>query len=113
MLKTSVSIKANRFYGKRASDVLATSLHKFLEKSAKLESAGIAGNLRVFGSIAKGTDTEQSDIDFWVDVTELSPRVYVMLEQAPSDWSRFPVHITMDDGSGIIPENIVRESVKL
>ena len=74
-----------------------------------LEASGIASNLRIFGSIARGTDTEDSDIDFLVDVKERSPKTYVQLQEALADWIRFPVHITMDDGTGDIPEKIVKE----
>ena len=103
--------KAAKFYGIRASEIFERYRAKFKNKFAVLEAECTASNLRIFGSIVRGTDTEDSDIDFLVDVKERSPKNYIRIQEVLSDWIRFPVHITMDDGSGDVPEKIINEGI--
>ena len=50
----------------RASQTLAQHRQALREIGERYKSKGIT-NLRVFGSVATGTDTEHSDIDFLID----------------------------------------------
>ncbi len=50
----------------RASQVLKKYVEEIRLIADRYEKEGIH-NLRVFGSVANGTDTDQSDIDFLVD----------------------------------------------
>lgn len=50
----------------RASQILDQHRQALREIGERYKSRGIT-NLRVFGSVATGTDTEHSDIDFLVD----------------------------------------------
>jgi predicted nucleotidyltransferase len=49
------------------SQILARSKKELLKIAEKYKKLGIH-NLRVFGSVARGDDTDQSDIDFLIDV---------------------------------------------
>lgn len=91
--------KAAKFYGIRASEIFERYRAKFKNKFAVLEAEGRVSNLRIFGSIVRGTDTEDSDIDFLVDVKERSPKNYV--------------RITMDDGLGDVPINIIKQGIPI
>jgi len=50
----------------RASQLLAKHIDEIKSIARRYEKKGLH-NLRIFGSVAKGVDTEKSDIDFLVD----------------------------------------------
>lgn len=63
----------------RASQRLELHRSEILEIAKKYEQKGLC-NLRVFGSVARGEDTEDSDIDFMVDVdSDLHPSLYTLI----------------------------------
>lgn len=51
----------------RPSSILKERIAAVKKIATKYEGKGLS-NLRVFGSVADGTDTENSDIDFLVDL---------------------------------------------
>jgi predicted nucleotidyltransferase len=61
-----------------------------------------AANPRVFGSVARGTADERSDVDLLVDLTEPRPRGFhyvgliVELEEELAGLLGRPVHVTED-----------------
>ena len=74
--------------------------------------AGGATNPRVFGSVARGTADERSDIDLLVDIPEPRPRGFhyvgliVDLEEALAEVLGRPVHVT--EFRGASPEFAAR-----
>lgn len=53
----------------KASQVLELHRESIRDIGRKYAAKGIS-NLRVFGSVAAGTDTEESDIDFLIDAEQ-------------------------------------------
>lgn len=63
----------------RASQRLELYRNEIEKIAEKYQRKGLY-NLRVFGSVARGDDTEESDIDFMVDVdSDLRPSLYTLI----------------------------------
>lgn len=105
--------KSPRFYGKRASMVLAEHRDMFLRNFRELESMGLASDIRITGSVATGQDTCKSDIDFLVKVKDDSMPVWHRIQQAMADWIAFPVHVTLEREGIPLPECMLRQAIPL
>lgn len=105
--------KSPRFYGKRASEILAENKQIFLANFKELESKGVATDIRVIGSVATGNDTCKSDIDFLIKVTDDSMPVWRQLQDFLAGWICFPVHIAMEMEGFPLPECILRQAIPL
>lgn len=106
-------IKSPKFFGMRASEVFSAHRDIFLQKFAKLKNLGLATGIKLFGSIARGKDREDSDIDLLVFVHEASPSVFAKVTTILCDWIYFPVHVTLTDGNNYVPVHILETSVEL
>ena len=82
-----------------------------------------AVNPRVFGSVARGTADEKSDVDLLVDVTEPRPRGFAyfgLVDSLQTDLERVlgrPVHVVLvhsvEDASSDFRRRIERDAVPL
>ena len=94
----------------RPSEVLARVRERALEIIAR--SGG--GDVRIFGSIARGTDHPGSDVDLIVrlepgrDIVDL-----LALEEELSELFTFDVDVIADGSTGAVIERARRESVPL
>ncbi|MEM9543625.1 MAG: nucleotidyltransferase family protein [Cyanobacteria bacterium P01_E01_bin.42] len=81
----------------------------------KIASQHGAYNIRVFGSVARGEATEDSDIDFLVDLGEhLSPWFPVRLIRELESLLGRKVDIATEKGlKDRIRERVLREAIKL
>ncbi|HEY3116669.1 MAG TPA: nucleotidyltransferase domain-containing protein [Chloroflexota bacterium] len=83
-----------------------------------LEACG-AANARVFGSVARGTADERSDVDILVDFREPAPEGFAYfgaLDQLEQDLSRLlgaSVHVSVVDPTSPTGLKILREAVPL
>lgn len=104
---------ARKYRNMRASEVLKLNRERFLKRFLILKNNALATDIRVFGSIARQTDTEDSDIDLLIGVYDASPRNYCLITDYMSEWIKFPVHITLNDGKIFIPLHILSEAIPL
>ena len=75
-----------------------------------------AFNVRVFGSVVRGEDTPDSDIDFLIDydLQRISPWFPVRLIRDLEALLNHPVDVVTEDGlKPRICQEIIREAVKL
>ena len=79
-----------------------------------------AGNVRVFGSVARGTADERSDVDLLVDLEEPRPHGFAYfglideLQQALQEELGLPVHVAeIRDPSIPMAKEILAEAVPL
>jgi predicted nucleotidyltransferase len=83
-----------------------------------LEARG-AGNPRVFGSVARGTADDRSDVDILVDFREPAPEGFAYfgaLDQLEQDLGRLlgtSVHVSVVDRTSPAAQKILREAVPL
>lgn len=83
-----------------------------------LEARG-AGNPRVFGSVARGRASDESDIDILIDFQEPSPQGFAyfgaldQLEQELSQLLGTRVHVTEVDESSTVGARILKEAKPL
>lgn len=94
-------MKSPKYYGLRAGEVFELLQDTLKSRFETLRREGIASRLRVFGSVAKGTDRRWSDIDLLVDVPEITPHIHVRVEDVLSEGIAFPIHITLNDGKSV------------
>jgi predicted nucleotidyltransferase len=93
-------------------------LHKseVKEIAKKYEQKGLC-NLRVFGSVARGEDREDSDIDFLVDViSSLRPSLYTLIGLADDLEDSLGIKVDVITARSIpeqVRESIVSEAVSL
>jgi len=82
----------------------------------KYELKGLC-NLRVFGSVARGDDTEDSDIDFLVDVnSDLRPSLYTLIEMNNELEDLLGIKVDLVSARSIpdlVKESIANEAVRL
>lgn len=105
--------RAEQYCGMRARDVFLENRNAFLERFAALVERGLASDIRVFGSVARGDDDEESDIDLLVSVPRITGRIHWDIAVELSGWLDFPVHVVLDDGHGLLSERILKEAVPL
>lgn len=104
-------IKARKFYGIRARDVFFRYRENFRQRFEYLRNTGIASDIRLFGSVARGDDDARSDIDFLVTVQKAHPEIYARVNEILCEWIRFPVHVLLIDDSLSVPERIMKEAI--
>ena len=85
------------------------------EEILKIASQHGAGNVRVFGSVARGEADSQSDIDFLIDLGEnLSPWFPVRLIRDLENLLGRKVDVATENGlKDRIRERVLREAVQL
>ena len=93
----------------RPSELLA--LHR-QEVRQIVESYGVL-NPRVFGSVAKGTDDLDSDLDLMVTVPRGSALRFLALSDALSEYLGIPVDVVADDAPLGSIRTVVEELVPL
>lgn len=100
----------------RASQRLERHKEEVLEIARKYELKGL-GNLRVFGSVARGDDTDGSDIDFMVDVnSDLRPSLYTLIEMADELEDLLGIKVDLISSRSIpdmVKKRIISEAVSL
>jgi predicted nucleotidyltransferase len=99
-----------------ASQLLKQHIDEIRQIAKKYELKGIY-NLRVFGSVARGDDTEGSDIDFLVDVnSDLHPSLYTLIDMNDEleDLLGLKVDlVTARSLPDLVKERIAKEAVRL
>ena len=90
----------------------SVALQTYRERILQLARAHGASNVRVFGSAARGTDREGSDVDFLVDVDERATLFTLTgLEQALSELLGIPVDVrTPEEISRYIRDRVLAEA---
>ncbi|MEL4357638.1 MULTISPECIES: nucleotidyltransferase family protein [unclassified Luteococcus] len=94
---------------RRPSDALREHADEILTEFSRL---GVT-NVRVFGSVARGTDTPNSDVDLLCDFPEdFGIRAFSLADEL-SDLLGFPVDLVSDVGSTPVIERARAEAVPL
>lgn len=92
----------------RPSLALATHRDELLTLGADLE----VRNIRVFGSVARGTDRHSSDVDLFVDVDpDADPLAYATFVADATELLGFAVDVVVDDRDA--PAHIRRTAIPL
>ena len=79
------------------SEILAKYRSEVLEIMQRYEPQGIS-NLRIFGSVARGEDRPDSDIDFLVDAGRISLFTLGGLQAELEELLQVPVDLVISDG---------------
>jgi Predicted nucleotidyltransferases len=100
----------------RPSEILKKYWSEILGIAHKYESKGLY-NIRVFGSIARGDDTEESDIDLMVDVKpEARPSLLVLIRMNNELEQLLGVKVDLITARSIpqrTRERVLNEAIKL
>lgn len=102
--------------------VVRTTLEQVRAKRPQIErllKARGAGNPRVFGSVARSTADDRSDVDILVDFREPAPEGFAYfgaIDQLEQDLRRLlaaSVHVSVVDPTSPAGQKILREAVPL
>lgn len=94
---------------RRPSDALQDNLQAVIDE---LEAHG-ATDIRVFGSVARGTDTPASDIDILCHLPRPMGFDFFALCDRLTDLLGFPVDIVSDTGTGSVLDRARAEAIPL
>ena len=95
------------------SEYLANCRSEVLEIMSRYAPQGIS-NLRVIGSVARGTDGPDSDIDFLVDAGQISLMILGGLQSELEELLKVPVHILVSDSiKAELRDRIFAEAVEI